>query len=233
MLTTHLYDKLPNHIVTMYALTMKILSIICQKGGTAKTTAAINLAVEATNRGFSVVIIDLDPQVSACSWKDVRGDRTPDVAPVPVPHLDRTLTSLRQAGADLAIIDTAGRANDSAMAAARVADLVLMPVQPSLADLNTVDATLDIVRLAGGRSVVALLSRVRTAGSRHADTTAWLDAKGVAVCPVMLGERVVYQDAYAQGLSVGEVEPKGQAAAEIRNLFDHLSGLLGLTKTGA
>ena len=45
---------------------MKVLSFVCQKGGTSKTTTAINLAVEALAYGLEVVVIDLDPQVSAC-----------------------------------------------------------------------------------------------------------------------------------------------------------------------
>ena len=48
---------------------MKVISLICQKGGTSKTTAAINLAVEATACGLEVALIDLDPQVSACDWR--------------------------------------------------------------------------------------------------------------------------------------------------------------------
>jgi chromosome partitioning protein len=53
---------------------MKIISLVCQKGGTSKKTTAINLAVEAMAYGLEVVIIDLDPQVSASDWKDIRGD---------------------------------------------------------------------------------------------------------------------------------------------------------------
>ena len=87
---------------------MKVLSLICQKGGTSKTTTAINLAVEATACGLEVALIDLDPQVSACDWKDIRGDKAPVVAATPVPHLDRALKAAAGAGADLAIVDTAG-----------------------------------------------------------------------------------------------------------------------------
>jgi chromosome partitioning protein len=64
---------------------MKVISLICQKGGTSKTTTAINLAVEAISRGLEVVLIDLDPQVSACNWKDIRGDQPPVVAATPIP----------------------------------------------------------------------------------------------------------------------------------------------------
>src|SRR4029077_4530009 len=114
---------------------MKVISLICQKGGTAKTTDAINLAVEAVADGLEVVVIDLDPQVSACDWKDIRGDRAPLVAATPVPHLDRTLRAAANNRADLVIIDTAGRTSEAASAAARAADLILVPLQPSLIDL--------------------------------------------------------------------------------------------------
>ena len=74
---------------------MKVLSIVCQKGGSAKTTTAINLAVEGMRRGLQVALIDLDPQVSAYDWKDIRGDKPPVVAATPVPHLERALKAAR------------------------------------------------------------------------------------------------------------------------------------------
>lgn len=207
---------------------MKIIALTCQKGGTAKTTTAINLAVEALAYGLEVVIIDLDPQVSACDWKDIRGETPPVVASTPVPHLERTLKAAEENGADLVIIDTAGRTNEAASAAAKAADLVLVPMQPSLIDLKTLGATLDIIRLAGGKPTLALLSRVKAVGTRHEDTRAWLAAQEVDVCPVMLGERVTYQDAYAEGLGVSEAEPHGKAAHEIREVYLYISKLLNL-----
>jgi chromosome partitioning protein len=44
----------------------------------------------------------------------------------------------------------------------------------------------------------------------------------------MLGERVIYQDAYARGLSVTEAEPAGKAAEEIKAVYVYSSRLLGL-----
>jgi chromosome partitioning protein len=208
---------------------MKVISLICQKGGTSKTTTAINLAVEAAACGLEVALIDLDPQVSACDWKDIRGDKPPVVAATPVPHLSRALKAASEAGADLAIVDTAGRTNDAAAAAARVADLVLIPLQPSLIDLKTLGATLEIIRLAGGKPTRAVLTRVRSTGTRHEETTAWLVEQGVEVCPASLGERVTYQDAYALGLGVLEADPAGKAAQEIRQVYLYASGLLGLS----
>lgn len=205
---------------------MKTIAIVCQKGGSAKTTTALNLAVEAMAHDLEVAIIDLDPQVSACDWKDLRGDKPPVVASTPVPHLERSLKALAENGADLVIIDTAGKTNDAASAAVRLADLVLIPLQPSIADLKTLGSTLDLIKIAGGKRSVAILARVKAAGSRHADASDWLANNGVEVCPVSIGERVTYQDAWAQGLAVCEAEPSGKASIEINGVYKYISKIL-------
>lgn len=207
---------------------MKTIAIVCQKGGSAKTTTALNLAVEAMAHGLEVAIIDLDPQVSACDWKDIRGEAPPVVASTPVPHLERSLKALEANGADLVIIDTAGKTNDAASSAARLADLVLIPLQPSIADLKTLTSTLDLVRLAGGKKLLAILARVKAVGTRHTDAIEWLKSVGLDVCPATIGERVTYQDAWAQGLAVCEAEPNGKAAQEINEVYKYISKLLNL-----
>jgi chromosome partitioning protein len=69
---------------------------------------------------------------------------------------------------------------------------------------------------------------VKAAGVRHEDAAAWLAAQGIEVCPTVLGKRIIYQDAYARGLGVAEVDPAGKAASEIRAVYLYASGLLGL-----
>lgn len=198
---------------------MKTIAFICQKGGTAKTTSAINLAVEALAYGLKVVLVDLDPQVSASNWSDIRANAEPAVIAPQVPHLERVLAQAKEHGADLAIIDTAGRTNDAALAAAKAADLVFMPLQPSLVDLGTAKATLEIIRMAGSPKTIAILTRVKATGTSHDAAAEWLKQNGMDVATITIGERVIYQHAYARGLSVSEAEPKGKAAQEIQQLY--------------
>lgn len=213
---------------------MKVIAMVCQKGGTSKTTLALNLAVAAQQQGQETVVIDLDPQVSAYDWKDIRGEeRAPTVAAVPAPHLDRTLKAAAASGADLVIIDTAGRANDVAAAAARVADAILIPMQPSLIDLKTLQATLSAIAMSGNDAPVrVVLSRVKAFGTRHEDSAEWLSHAQVDICPVLIGERVVFQDAYGRGLGVVEVEPGGKAAEEIRELYKYTCQLFDMQAGG-
>ncbi len=47
---------------------MKTIAVTSEKGGSAKTTIALNLAVEASLNGKRVLVVDLDPQESAFDW---------------------------------------------------------------------------------------------------------------------------------------------------------------------
>ena len=49
-------------------MTGHVLTIAQQKGGSGKTTLAINLAVEALKRGLKVAVVDTDPQGSLGRW---------------------------------------------------------------------------------------------------------------------------------------------------------------------
>ncbi len=113
-----------------------------QKGGTGKTTLALSMATEALACGRREVVVDLDPQASACEWNDLRGEETPaviDAQPAPV---EVVVERAREHGVELLLIDTAGRTEQAALAGARVADLVLIPLQPSVVDLKSVQATI-------------------------------------------------------------------------------------------
>ena len=123
---------------------MYTITLVAQKGGTGKTTLAINLAVAAEAVGHRAVLIDLDPQASAAGWGDHRTLARPVVAPVPATRLEDALGTARAHRADLAIIDTAPHSESSALEAARAADLSLIPLRPGILDLRALRTTADI-----------------------------------------------------------------------------------------
>lgn len=209
---------------------MKTLSFICQKGGTGKTTLALNIAVEGLRRGLGVAVIDLDPQPSACAWADLRnGDGDVMVLDAKPSRLGAAVAAAESLGGlDLLIIDTGGRTEEGAFAAAKVSDLVVMPVQPSAVDLKSVPATCDLITMAGNPLIVAVLTREKPFGARHEETRAWLGAARIPVAQTSLGDRVTFQDAYAAGLGVGEFAPSSKAAQEIEKLFNEIAEQVGM-----
>ena len=128
---------------------MFVLALVCQKGGAGKTTMAIHLAVEGHRRGLRTLLIDVDTQASAAKIMDRGGDDPPDVATEAAGRLERAIHAAEVEGYDLVLVDTAPQADRAAAQAARVADLVVAPVQPSIVDLDAVDAAVDVCKLAG------------------------------------------------------------------------------------
>ena len=77
---------------------MYTVALIAQKGGTGKTTLAVSLAVAAGQVGMTSIIIDLDPQGTACNWKDRRKSDGPVVIDAQPGRLAAALERLKRTG---------------------------------------------------------------------------------------------------------------------------------------
>jgi chromosome partitioning protein len=210
---------------------MYTVALIAQKGGTGKTTLAVSLAVAAGQVGMTSIIIDLDPQGTACNWKDRRKSDGPVVIDAQPARLAAALAKAAENGVDFAVIDTPARNEQSALAAAKAADLVLIPCRPQAYDLETIPNTKEILSLAGNKPAVVILNAVPPIGDRHEQARELLGRLQMPVCPYTLGHRAVFGDAGAVGRAAQEYDPRGKGAAEILQVYKYvLSTLVQLSK---
>jgi chromosome partitioning protein len=210
---------------------MYTVALIAQKGGTGKTTLAVSLAVAAGQVGMTSIIIDLDPQGTACNWKDRRKSDGPVVIDAQPGRLAAALAKAEENGVDFAVIDTPARNEQSALAAAKAADLVLIPCRPQAYDLETIPNTKEILTLAVNKPAIVVLNAVPPVGDRHEQARELLNRLQIPVCPYTLGHRAVFGDAGAVGQAAQEYDQKGKGAAEILQVYKYvLSTLVQLSK---
>lgn len=126
---------------------MQIYSLITQKGGAGKSTLTRRLAVLAGETEPSL-IIDRDPQRTTTKWWTRREQIEPAFKRPELIDLDGTtltdaVTRLRRKPEGALFIDTRPAVEESEAEAARVADLVIVPVRPSPIVPGTFTATDD------------------------------------------------------------------------------------------
>ena len=201
---------------------MLTIAIISQKGGAGKTTIGLNLAARSEALGRPAIVVDLDPQASATSWSDQRGEDAPVVVSAQAARLGEVLSAAAAHGAEFAVVDTAPHSEASALAAARAATLVLIPCRPAVFDLRAVASSGDISALAG-TPAVAVLNAVPPRGPLADEAQDAIRSYGLPVAPARIGHRVAFVHSATAGQAAGEYEPDGLAAREIAALYDWMT----------
>ena len=205
---------------------MYTISIVNQKGGSGKSTIATCLAVAALENDIASAILDFDPQGTCYNWSKRREDENPPVLSVTNANYMDEWERLKAAGAGLVIIDTPARLQDTVLNAAEISDLILVTSKTTIKDIERVRDTIKLVCANEPKPCVVVLNQVRPQGSRSEDAEAAIKAQGYPVCPARIGHRVVFEDADLTGQTPLEIEPKGQAAHEVRTLWKYVKGLL-------
>ena len=203
---------------------MKNIAVIARKGGSGKTTVAVNLALAAHRRGHAVELADTDPQGSSAEVMKVRKDDGPRV----VQTTGEALYAARDephAETGLRVLDTPAGAEDAIGHAIALAQVSVIVVRPTFLDLAATLQTAQILRRLRRPGLILLnQAPVTREGVEPPAVKRALDAlrlMQLPVVPVILRSRAAYQTSLALGRSVEELGP-GPAADEVARLWAYL-----------
>jgi len=205
---------------------VQVVTVAQQKGGSGKTTVAVNLAVAARLSGQSVGLLDTDPQGSLGRWFMTRLEAaggTPDMefSTASAWGVGYEVEKLRRT-CDLVVIDTPPKADSDLRPALREADAVVVPVSASHLDLWATEAVLDLVDRTG-KSALTVLNRAVSQTKLTAEIRVSLSALPAPVAEAALGNRVAFAQALGLGQGVGELARRGLASLEVTALAAELN----------
>jgi chromosome partitioning protein len=204
----------------------RVIAIGGLKGGTGKSTLAVNLACQLQlGSKLRIHLIDVDRQESSHDW--LAGGKLP-MAGIALPLDDSRsaadwIRRVSAIDADMVIIDLPPQIGAATAAALILADLFLVPVAPSALDLRAAGKALDLLREAreargdGKPAVLLVPSKVdrRTGAGREIEAA--LHEIGHAVGPAV-GSRTAFVDSAAALDWIGSFAPQSVAHQEIAAL---------------
>ncbi len=183
------------------------------KGGCGKTTIATNLATAFANAGLRTGLADCDRQGSSLKWLKLRPD---SAAPIDTLDWRKGRDDVPKKMARLVIDAGAGVDSERVRTLLKDADMIVMPVLPSVFDeaatkrfLKKVD---ELKPIQSGRKPIMIVGnrvRANTRAARELDD--FLARLGHDVV-TRLTDRAVYQDVARQGLGIFDLPPSRRAS---------------------
>jgi chromosome partitioning protein len=180
---------------------MLVITVANLKGGVGKTTTTVCLAEIAAEETGSAIVVDADPQGSAYRWGQIALDREQPLGSVATAHpgtdLPRYISSL--AGGPVLIDTGPGRSAEDVRvmrSAMKAASLIVIPCQPSGADLDTIGPALDLIEEVD-RPAVVLLTRTKAPTLARDARVALIEA-GATVLETEIPDRAGLVRAYGR-----------------------------------
>ena len=209
----------------------KTIAILNQKGGCGKTTSATNIASDLHRRGYEVILVSIDKQGSAEDWSAAKDE---DADTFPVVSMTKTFSrdiSKVSKGKDFVVIDGAPHISKTDSDAIKIADIVIVPIQPSPYDIWASQDTIDLLKarqeITDGKPKAAIMITMAMGNTNlTAESAKAVEGYEMPIMNNRTRRSVVYPETAAAGQSVfdlkgkkGELHP---AAQDIKNITDEI-----------
>ncbi len=204
----------------------KVITIAQQKGGTGKTTLAVNLALAFIKyHNLKVAIIDTDPQGSLGKWFMIRSENK-------ISNQNLTFKTASLWGAqyeskilkqdhDIVIIDTPPKIESDARPAIEASNLVLIPVAPSPIDFWATESIIEIAKKAK-RKILIQINRANHRSKLISKTHEYIKSINISATKTLIGHRQIFIASMGEGKTVVEKQRKSKAVEEIRKISEQI-----------
>ncbi|HXQ14689.1 MAG TPA: AAA family ATPase [Caulobacteraceae bacterium] len=204
---------------------MRTLAVVGRKGGSGKTTVAVNLALAAERRGTRALIADTDPQRSALAALKGRSEPGPQCVATTGAKLFALQVAAVRDGFDLMIIDTPACGEEDLGHALVLSEMSLLVLRPTFLDLAAAVRTVDVANRLG-RPAVAVVNQAPPArrGAESPVVRRALEALALMrlpVAPAVLRSRLGYQTGLATGRAAEELGD-AEAGREVAALWGYI-----------
>ncbi|MCB1757473.1 MAG: ParA family protein [Gammaproteobacteria bacterium] len=206
-----------------------MLTVIANlKGGVGKSTLAFNLAVWLFDSDRKVVLFDLDPQKTLTDAIEVRSVEGFEPELTAYDSIDDLQRLARHKSSLDILVDTGGSTLDVTYHAIALADRVLIPVQPSQADIWSTQRFIRMIEEHTDGNSPELLAFVNRADTHYAVTEtdeaeeALKQLPGIKTLTQRLYQRTAYRRSFTEGLAVFEMGPLSKAGQEMLHLANVL-----------
>ena len=198
-----------------------IISLINQKGGVGKTTAAVNLASGLAETGNRILVVDADPQGSVVQWQSIADEAEFEVLHSPSPQLSKELKTVSRRY-DHIVVDSPPAIEDITRAAIEASNLAIIPIAPSPLDIWSSKETIALVNTLGKKyrklNAKILIYRKIPGTRLGKEARDAMQSYNLDILATEISQRIVFVEAMIAGLSVLKYAPKSIAANEIRSL---------------
>lgn len=203
----------------------KVISLLQQKGGSGKTTTAINIACGLKELGYKVAIIDMDKdKPDAYMWM-TKNDGSEGF----VYNLDektvREKVSELKTGLDYIVIDTPPNFQTADLKSALLSDLVVIPCSPSGMDLSGLIEAKDLA-LTADKPYKFFANRVQMQSNMSKSLMDFFEEDG-NFFEAYVSQSVKFIESEAEGLYIGAYAKQSKVHVQVKKLAREITEFFG------
>jgi chromosome partitioning protein len=210
------------------------------KGGVGKTTVSYNVAMYLYSKGKDVLVVDRDQQGTLRTWYSKRKVKYPLVVGMDSPNEDTAYGTFEndieelKKKYDYIIIDGAAKLELQVIDSIKAADIIVIPVQPSYADIWGCRELVSNIKqrqsITNGKPICRLLInrlKLTTVAAKTIESALAKTSLNIATLETKITDSIAWAEALSNGLTIFDTkkEISSRLCAEVEQLANEIKGL--------